>query len=126
MTFFGFSHAKKNSFALLIRFATGELAINSCGLDFSAPVALHYFDCLSPGRRSLGGGGSILSRFGFHRPHSVSIAAVIGGNVFALSCWIVIMSATEPMINAAASNVRNVTASWANKAPSKTATIGLT
>src|SRR5436853_271826 len=62
----------------------------------------------------------------FLRPLSVSIAAVIGGNVFALSCWIVIMSATEPMINAAASNVRNVTASWANKAPSKTATIGLT
>src|SRR5437870_1124793 len=98
MTFFGFRHAKKNSFALLIRFATGELAINSCGLDFSTPVALHYFDCLS----------SILSRFGFHRPHSVSIAAVIGGNVFALSCWIVIMSATEPMINAAASNVRTL------------------
>src|SRR5437764_14731651 len=111
MTFFGFRHAKKNSFALLIRFATGELAINSCGLDFSTPVALHYFDCLSPARRSLGGGGSILSRFGFHRPHSVSIAAVIGGNVFALSLWTVTISATEPMINAAASNVRTATSS---------------
>src|SRR6266446_400667 len=126
MTFLRFRHAKKNSFALLIRFATGKSAIRLRGLDFSAPVALYYFDGLSPARRSFGGGGSILSRFGFHRPHSVSIAAVIGGSDFDLSCCTVMIRATEPMINAAASRVRKVTVSWANKAPSKTATIGLT
>src|ERR1700730_16276876 len=67
-----------------------------------------------------------LKSFRFYRGHSVSIAAVIGGSVFVLSCWTVIMSATEPMIKAAASSVRKVIVSWANNAPSNTATIGLT
>src|SRR2546423_2705668 len=42
------------------------------------------------------------------RAQSVSIAAVIGGNAFGLSCCTVMIRATEPMINAAASSVRNV------------------
>src|SRR5438445_9051422 len=41
-----------------------------------------------------------------YRAHSVSIAAVIGGIAFGFICWTVMMSATEPMINAAAIKVR--------------------
>lgn len=68
--------------------------------------------------------GNVVRRV--YRPHSLSTAAVIGGRPRGLKCWIVMMRATEPMINAAAINVRSVIASWANSAPKNTATIGFT
>ena len=61
-----------------------------------------------------------------HRAHSDSIAAVIGGSALALRCCMVMIRATEPMMSAAASKVHKVTVSFANNAPSNTATIGFT
>src|SRR5713101_3400432 len=116
MAFFRLRHAIQHTFSFFVGLARRELAINLGRPHFRTPVAFYHFDCLP----------SILLGLGFHRAHSVCIAAVIGGSVFVLSCCTVIMSATEPMINAAASSVRKVTVSWANNAPSNTATIGFT
>ena len=55
-----------------------------------------------------------------------SSAGLMAGSARARSCWAVMINATEPMIRAAAINVRMVTVSPAKKVPSKTATIGFT
>src|SRR5262249_50200448 len=55
-----------------------------------------------------------------------SNAALKAGAARPCSCCAVIMRATEPMMKAAAINVRTVTVSPAKKVPSKTATIGFT
>ena len=55
-----------------------------------------------------------------------SSAALKAGSTRARSCCAVIISATEPMIRAAATNMRTVTVSPAKKVPSRTATIGFT
>src|SRR6266849_410381 len=86
MAFFRLRHTIQNTFSFFVGLARGELAIHLRGLHFRTPVAFHHFDCLP----------SILLGLGFHRAHSVCIAAVIGGSVFVLSCCTVIMSATEP------------------------------
>src|SRR5205823_12473675 len=111
MAFFRFRHSIQNAFPFFVGLAARELAINLSSLNLGAPIALHHLDCLSV----------IL-----HRAHSVSIAAVIGGNALGFNCRMVMMSATDPMINIAANQVRSVTTSCAKRAPSNTATIGLT
>src|SRR5260370_12861732 len=112
MAFFRLRHTIQNTFSFFVGLARGELAIHLRGLHFRTPVAFHHFDCLP----------SILLGLGFHRAHSDCIAAVIGGSVFVLSCCTVTMSATDPMINAAASMERNGTVSSAHKEPCNTAT----
>ena len=121
MTFLGFCHSIQDAFAFFVCLASGQLSINLRGFHFCAPIALHDFDSflsiLVPVR---------LGPRRAHRAHSVSIAAVMGDIGLVFSCCTVMMSATEPMINIAASKVRSVTVSWANNAPSSMATIGFT
>src|SRR6266496_117548 len=118
--FFRFRHTQKNTFAFLVPLALSQIAISSCGLDFGLPVARDDLDCLR---------SSFLIRaiIAAHAVQSAgSNAALIGGSTLALSCCAVIKSATEPMMRAAAINIRIVTVSPAKRAPNRTATIGFT
>src|SRR5215471_10671705 len=139
MTFLSFGHAQKNAFAFLIALPFRQIAIRLCGLDFLLPVVLCNLD------RFLGilllGGHAELKRNETCFPtcrdrlsktvrrllqSAGSSAGLKAGATRARSCWAVMISATEPMMRAAAINVRTVTVSPAKKVPSKTATIGFT
>ena len=121
VAFFRFRHAQENAFAFLVRLARGQIAIGLRGLDFSLPIAL---DCIDRLLSLLWGTRWI---FAAHNIQSAgSNAALIGGSTLALSCCAVITRATEPIIRAAAINVRTVIVSPAKRVPSSTATIGFT
>src|SRR5437899_841899 len=118
---FRFGHPQQNAFAFLVSLALGQIAIGLRGLDFRLPVARDHIDRFPSIFR--------LTRriFAAHCVQSAgSNAALMGGSTLALSCCAVITSATEPIMRAAAINVRTVTVSPAKRAPNNTATIGFT
>src|SRR5438093_4386327 len=139
MAIFRFRHAQKYALTFVIAFALCKFAIRLCSLDLRLPIALRDFDRLLT-IFLLGGHAGLMrdeQRFPTWPPtvrrriwsrnqSAGSSAGLMPGPARARSCWAVMINATEPMIRAAAINVRMVTVSPAKKVPSKTATIGFT
>src|SRR6059058_2319987 len=138
MTLFRICHAQKNAFAFFVALTLREIAVGLRGLDFGLPVAPCNIDRLlmifllgghatlkrKDGRFPMRRTGDRRSLIRLRVQSAGSIAALKAGSTRARSCWAVIISATDPMIRVAATNVRTVTVSPAKKVPSRTATIG--
>src|SRR5437773_10893307 len=96
MPLFRFRHSQQNAFAFHVPLALGQIRIGLRRLDLGLPVPLDYLDGL---RSSFLIRRAILAAHNFQS--AGSNAALIGGSIFALNCWAVITSATEPIIRQA-------------------------